>query len=416
MRLFLALLTLCLCCTLRIPAQSPKQQTVVLLSFDGFRADYRARNLTPTLDSLAAEGASALSLRPVFPSLTFPNHYAIATGQYPQHHGIINNIMVNPATGAWYAINKDSLKRQSTWYTGEALWETCRKYGVRSASWGFPASDVEDTARQPNYVLRYNSRIPLRERIDTILAWLQLPEAVRPRLVMAYCEIVDAAAHETGTTSEHTNYAIRQADSLVAYLCEGLRRAGLSETNIIICGDHGMTDISLNDVVTMKELLHDVPHRSFGTGEVMQFQSVQKTRASDEKLYHVLQVLSVRSGRFRVFWKDDVPAWYGSMKHGFVLPIVAIADRNVILDNGFYERVISEGNTLARHGWDADWLPMHSIFVASGAAFQKNYRTGTLRNVDIAPLVCAILGIQPHNTIDGDLRKIGFLLNNVPKK
>ena len=69
---------------------------VVLVSFDGFRHDYLDRFETPGFDQLAASGVIAEALVPVFPSLTFPSHYSIATGMYPAHHGIVGNRFYDP--------------------------------------------------------------------------------------------------------------------------------------------------------------------------------------------------------------------------------------------------------------------------------------------------------------------------------
>ena len=64
---------------------------VILVSFDGFRYDYVDRLDTPYFDFLEDNGVKAKSLKPVFPSFTFPNHYSIATGCYTDKHGILGN-------------------------------------------------------------------------------------------------------------------------------------------------------------------------------------------------------------------------------------------------------------------------------------------------------------------------------------
>jgi len=61
---------------------------VVMLSLDGFRWDYSQKANTPNLDRIAEIGVRAESLRPCFPTKTFPNHYSIATGLYPDNHGM----------------------------------------------------------------------------------------------------------------------------------------------------------------------------------------------------------------------------------------------------------------------------------------------------------------------------------------
>jgi len=72
---------------------------LILISIDGYRADYLDRGHSPVLAALAADGVRAKGLRPVFPSLTFPNHYTIVTGLYPDEHGIVNNTMHDPVPG-----------------------------------------------------------------------------------------------------------------------------------------------------------------------------------------------------------------------------------------------------------------------------------------------------------------------------
>ena len=74
---------------------SNSEQYVILVSFDGFRYDYADRVDTPSFDFLEKNGIKAKSLKPVFPSFTFPNHYSIATGCYADKHGIIGNEFIN---------------------------------------------------------------------------------------------------------------------------------------------------------------------------------------------------------------------------------------------------------------------------------------------------------------------------------
>lgn len=58
---------------------SKTEPTLLVLSMDGFRADYLLRNMTPTLDFLSRCGVHAPYMRAVFPTKTFPNHYTLAT-------------------------------------------------------------------------------------------------------------------------------------------------------------------------------------------------------------------------------------------------------------------------------------------------------------------------------------------------
>lgn len=76
----------------------------ILVSFDGFRWDYTNRGLTPNLDFIKDNGVHAVSLKPCFPSKTYPNHYSIVTGMYPENHGIIANSFTNPSNNQKYSL------------------------------------------------------------------------------------------------------------------------------------------------------------------------------------------------------------------------------------------------------------------------------------------------------------------------
>ena len=72
-------------------AGESRRPYVILVSIDGFRHDFSSLADTPAMDRMAREGLKAEALQPVFPTLTFPNHFSIATGMLPQHHGIVAN-------------------------------------------------------------------------------------------------------------------------------------------------------------------------------------------------------------------------------------------------------------------------------------------------------------------------------------
>jgi predicted AlkP superfamily pyrophosphatase or phosphodiesterase len=67
----------------------------------------------------------------------------------------------------------------------------------------------------------------------------------------------------------------------------------------------------------------------------------------------------------------------------------------------------SKGN----HGYDNNHTDMHGVFIAKGPSFKENYKTGTIWNVDINPLLCKIFGISPRTNIDGKLERIEFILS-----
>ncbi|MFN3305857.1 MAG: ectonucleotide pyrophosphatase/phosphodiesterase, partial [Candidatus Kapaibacteriota bacterium] len=161
---------------------------VLLISFDGFRWDYLNRGLTPNLNSFAERGVRALSLEPSYPSGTFPNHYSIVTGLYPENHGIISNFITDHYNNTVFTIRDTNAVRDPKWYLGEAIWETAKRQGVRTASFFWPGSELTLNYRRPDYFVPFNPKIPYKKRIDSVISWLQLPFEKRPQFITLYFE------------------------------------------------------------------------------------------------------------------------------------------------------------------------------------------------------------------------------------
>ena len=106
------------------PTWSESDRTVILVSLDGFRHDYRARTATPALDRIVAEGVAAEGLIPVFPSKTFPNHVSQVTGLYPPEHGIVGNSFYDPDFGEVFDFDKTAAK----WWLGEPIRDFIERY------------------------------------------------------------------------------------------------------------------------------------------------------------------------------------------------------------------------------------------------------------------------------------------------
>ncbi|MCB0806981.1 MAG: alkaline phosphatase family protein, partial [Bacteroidales bacterium] len=126
------------------------QPYVVLVSMDGFRWDYPEMVETPNFDQLAARGVRAKSLRPCFPTKTFPNHYSIATGLYPDHHGIVLNSFFDPETERYYAIFDRKAVEDGSFYGGEPIWVTAEKQGMKAASYYWVGSEAEIDGYRPS--------------------------------------------------------------------------------------------------------------------------------------------------------------------------------------------------------------------------------------------------------------------------
>src|ERR1700749_5072494 len=85
--------------------EQQKKPYGILISADGFRYDYAEKFNAEHLKELGRNGVKASSVIPLFPSVTFPNHYTIVTGLCPSHTGLVNNSFYDPARKAYYSMS-----------------------------------------------------------------------------------------------------------------------------------------------------------------------------------------------------------------------------------------------------------------------------------------------------------------------
>ncbi len=380
---------------------------VILISFDGFRWDYVNKGITPNLKKMEMNGVSALSLRPVFPSKTFPNHYSIITGLYPENHGIIHNDFYDLFSQERYKVGDEKSVRNAKWYTGEAFWETAERQGITTASYFWPGSEVKLSYRHPTYVEYYEHDRPYEQRIEGVLNWLKLPPQERPHFITLYFDATDTYGHKHGPDSEENAVAIRRLDDMLGLLFQKLEEIQLADkTNVIVVSDHGMTVVDSRRIIDIKKILHGFEFTLQGNGPIMMID------CAEPDISKIYQALKRNEKDYTAYLKSDVPDYYHFSNHPFITPIVVIADVGASLMKGtrenLYFKFLSKGN----HGYDNHHLDMHGIFIATGPVFKKGYRTGTLWNIDVYPLLCKIFNITPRGNIDGKLERIGFILKD----
>ena len=379
-----------------------EQPYVILISFDGFRWDYLDRGLTPNLEKIRRQGVAAQALEPVFPSKTFPNHLSIITGMYPENHGIIFNHFRDPFSKKRYSLGNADAVQDGRWYWGEAFWQTAERQGITCASYFWPGSEIKLAYRHPTYYEHYEHKRPYSTRVQGVLAWLKLPEPERPHFITLYFDAADSYGHRYGPDAPELDSAIVNLDRQIAELTRGLAEMDLlSKTNIIIVSDHGMTEISPQKVINVEEILSGIACTFQETGPVMM---VQPAAGQVEQAFARLKK---NENHYRGFRREDVPDYWHFSNHPFISEIVVVADP------GWSLITASRGvRGKATHGYDNHVLDMHGIFIGSGPAFKQGYRTGTVRNIDIYPLLCKIFNIMPRQNIDGRLERIGFLLRD----
>lgn len=384
-----------------IETQSQNREYVLMVSLDGFRWDYPEMYETPFLDSLASIGVKAQSLQPSYPSKTFPNHYSMATGLYPDHHGIVHNTFYDPAEERHYSIPERESVLDGTFYGGEPVWITAEKQGVKSASYFWVGSESEINGVMPSITKRYNSSHGFKSRIDSVMKWMSLPYGDRPHLSLLYFDEPDGVGHRYGPLSHQTDSTVRALDSLMEYLFKQLTSLEIKDSvNLIITSDHGMAEISTQKQILLKSHISELWIQRIEGGN-----PVFNIMAADGFADSIMRNLSAIE-QVNVWKSDNIPdsLHYGSHRRTLDIHVSAKKGWSIFWDK-------PSGYAKATHGYPPQLKDMHAIFFAWGNSFKTGYQSDTFMNVDLYNLICKILELEAAEN-DGDFNRIAPLLKN----
>lgn len=384
------------CATAPAPAVRPPAP-VILVAIDGFRPDYLDRGVSPTLSRLAAEGVRAAAMRPSFPSLTFPNHYTLVTGQRPDRHGVVNNVMEDPAhPGVVFTLGDRAVNLQPHWWNDAApLWVTAEQQGVRTATMFWPGSEVEIRGVRPQDFAPFDQKMPSAARVDQVLAWLDRPVAERARFFTLYFDIVDTAGHIQGPDSPELNAAVTEVDAAMARLLEGLAARGLADqTNIVVVADHGMAPVSPERTVDLDAVIAPALVRY-----VWPPGPLAGIAPAPGQTEAALAPLVGRHGHAECWKRADIPARYHMGAHRRVPPVVCLADTGwTLTSTASPRRYPVRGGA---HGYDTEDPLMGALFLAHGPAFRPGVMLPAFDNVHVYPLLAKLIGVTPAAS-DGD--------------
>jgi predicted AlkP superfamily pyrophosphatase or phosphodiesterase len=382
------------------PTTNPS--VVVLVSIDGFRADYLARGVTPVLDSLARVGVRAEWLEPSFPTKTFPNHYTIVTGLRPDHHGIISNNIWDDELGR-FAMSIRSAVQDARWWGGEPIWVTAEKAGRPVSAVFWPGSEAPIGGMRPTHWWTFDDKVPLADRVDSTLAWIDVPAADRPAVLTLYASPVDHAGHRFGPQSPLVSDSLRAADAMLRRLSDGLHRRGLADqVNIIVVSDHGMSETSPDRVIALDDYI------SLDDVRINDWTPVAMIAPKAGRDTAVYRALKGAHPALDVYWKDELPARLAFGTNPRVPAIIAIAHDGWTITSRARAASVRVGGD---HGYDNALPSMRALFVASGPAFRRGVVVPAFSNVDVYPLMTHILGITPAPN-DGELKPVAGLLRD----
>jgi predicted AlkP superfamily pyrophosphatase or phosphodiesterase len=377
--------------------------TVILLSWDGMRHDGPERADAPALARMLREGARAERLVPVFPPNTFPAHVSLATGAHPDRHGILDNRFFDRERGHY------DMSGDPGWIEAEPLWVAAERQGVPAAVYFWVGSEGDWRGVGARYrVAPFDSGVGEARKVDQILHWLDLPEPERPRLIMAWWHGADAVGHAHGPDDERVAEALREQARHLDRLFAGIDARGWRETTLLLVSDHGMTAV-----------VGEIPLRA-----ALADSGIEVRKAGSSALAHLFLADSAQSARLaqrlreldhvRVIERASLPASLRLEHPTRTGDLVVLPDAGHVFRDGplrrrlwrSFQRLL--GRATGMHGFSPDHPDMGGVFLAMGRGVPAGARLGPVRQIDVAPTVARLLGIESPRDAEGTpIRGIG---------
>jgi alkaline phosphatase D len=389
-------------------AAAQKAHYVVLVSLDGFRWDYARHDGAANLLALGKRGVWAPEgMLPSFPSLTFPNHFTIVTGLYPEHHGLVANGFYDPAKQARYAIFDAKAVRDGSWYSGVPLWSLAESHGMNAACLFWPGSEAEIAGHRPTWYAVYDNKTQASDevqqaRIDDAVALLKMPEEQRPHLITIYYSEPDHEGHEFGPDAPQTKAAVLKMDAMVGKLKKALDATKLP-IDLVVVSDHGMVKeqggwINLDEFADLSD---------FETAGPLMYGKTEEDRVrAYDKLKHA-------SSQFVAYRRKDVPAgldYNQNPREGD--PVVIATGPYAIRAHKPQADRPDNPPEPGMHGFDPHRVPeMKASFFAIGPDIVSGKTVSPFENVNLYPWIAHMLGLQPGKT-DGSLNVLAGTLRD----
>ncbi len=378
---------------------------ILLVSFDGFRAEYFDWYDTPNFDDFARTGVKADGLRPIFVSKTFPNHYSIVTGMYAENHGLIANSFYDEKLDIYFSLGNRNTVQDMRFYGGEPIWVTAEQQGVRSATYFWPGSEAPIKGIQPSIWKVYDKSVPFSARIDSVARWFSLSEKHRPHIITLYFHEPDGTGHRFGPTAQRTREKVEEMDALFGQLIARMSTLPIyGQLNIIVVSDHGMVSVTHRRTIELEKYVDMTGIFSEGSGPMTFLYGMDNEHL--ERVYGQLKNVKY----ITVYKKDEIPDRFHYKNHYRIKELLVLAEEGwsiLVQNRGLLSRPLS-----GAHGYDNSLRSMEAIFLAAGPAFKAGYRHHIFEIIHIYPLMTKILGIAPNENIDGNLEEIQDMLAN----
>ncbi|HVE54103.1 MAG TPA: ectonucleotide pyrophosphatase/phosphodiesterase, partial [Ramlibacter sp.] len=281
------------------------------------------------------------------------------------------------------------------WWGGEPIWVTLQKHGGNAATMFWPGSEAPIAGQHPRYWHRFDAKVTPDQRVDQVLAWLDLPATQRPRFITLYFDQVDHAAHDAGPHAPGTLAAMREVDTALQRLLAGLDARQLrGGTDLIVVSDHGMAEVPRGNEVHLDAR---VPATAI---DVLTYGQVVGLFPAAGREHEVASALLGRHEHYGCWRKAELPPHWHYGTHARIPPVVCQADPGWELTTRARSR--PEPPVRGEHGFAPETVDMRAVFIAAGPDFASGRRIAAFDNVHVYPLLAGLLDL-PAQDGDGDL-------------
>jgi predicted AlkP superfamily pyrophosphatase or phosphodiesterase len=402
----------------RAVAAERSPRTVVLLLFDGLAPSLLENASAPTLERIRREGAWTHRMIPVFPTISLVNQISISTGCWPENHGIVSNVFLDPDRGLY------DHAHEADWLTGcEHLHQAVERQQVRSAALGWVGrfSSRGDLASAVSLERVYEEFPDDGRRVDQVIQMLRMEEPGRPRLILAYFKGPDWLAHSSGIRSWKTRQAVEASDAHVGQILAEINALPFrDEVTLLVTTDHGMVPVTHNVNVNRILLNHriDARYRSSGTTSFLYFSDPAEIDRAYEALSRYTQFDVVRKGEQPEDWRLGTGPRVGDLILSakppyFIEDIERWPAWTRWLGTWGPEFLWARMSIKASHGYPPDTPGVEGTFYAWGAGIAAGREVESIRAIDVHPTVTELLDLAPGSPVDGEAAT-NFLASRAP--
>ncbi|XP_040287939.1 ectonucleotide pyrophosphatase/phosphodiesterase family member 2 isoform X2 [Bufo bufo] len=367
---------------------------LIIFSVDGFRASYmkEGNKVLPNIYKLRTCGTHTPYMRPVYPTKTFPNLYTLATGLYPESHGIVGNSMYDPVFDANFSLRSRE-KFNHRWWGGQPIWITADKQGVKAATFFWPIV------------------ITQQRRVMTVLQWLHLPDSERPYVYAIYLEQPDQAGHRYGPFSSELVNQLKDIDGVVGMLMDGLKQMKLHRcVNIMFVGDHGMEEANCEKTEFLTSYLSNVDDFAFLPGSLGRMRTKSNLPKHDPKTVVANLTCKSKDQHFKPYLKQHLPKRLHYANNRRIEDIHLLVDRtwHVAKKQVDVYKKAGKCSFQGDHGYDNKINSMQTVFVGHGPSFKYKSKVPPFENIELYNVMCDLLSLKPapNNGTHGSLNHL----------